>query len=78
MTPAAKRTLQQAAVVANKSLSEFLLDSSLAAAFDALADRRVFHLDDAQWAEFMAALAEPPQDNPGLRDLLARKPNWAT
>jgi uncharacterized protein (DUF1778 family) len=78
MTPAAKRRLQQAATVANKSLSEFLLDSGLAAAFDALADRRLFDLDDAQWAAFMAALVQPPRDNPGLRDLLARKPNWAT
>jgi uncharacterized protein (DUF1778 family) len=77
MTPAAKRTLQQAATVANKTVSEFLLDSGLAAAYDALADRRVFQLDDAQWEAFMAALADPPQDNPGLRDLLARKPSWA-
>jgi uncharacterized protein (DUF1778 family) len=77
MTPAAKRTLQQAAAVANKTVSEFLLDSGLNAAYDALADRRAFHLDDTQWEAFMAALGRPPQDNPGLRDLLARKPDWA-
>lgn len=41
MTPSAKRTLQQAAVVSNKTLTEFLLDTGLQAAFDALADRRV-------------------------------------
>jgi uncharacterized protein (DUF1778 family) len=76
MTPAAKRTLQQAASVLNKSLSEFLLDSGLNAAFDALADRRMFQLDDAKWNEFMAALAHPPEDNPGLRSLLAHKPDW--
>jgi uncharacterized protein (DUF1778 family) len=76
MTPAAKRTLQQAAAVANKTVSEFLLDSGLHAAFDALADRRVFQLDEAKWEEFMAALSRPPEDNPGLRALLARKPNW--
>ena len=77
MTPAAKLTLQQAAAVANKSVSEFLLDSGLSAALDALADRRVFQLDDAQWEAFSAALARPAEANPGLRDLLARKPNWA-
>ena len=49
MTPAAKRTLQQAATVRNKTLTEFLLDTGLNAAFDALADRRVFHLDAKRW-----------------------------
>jgi uncharacterized protein (DUF1778 family) len=76
MTPAAKRTLQQAAAVANKTVSEFLLDSSLTAAFETLADRRVFQLDDARWNAFMTALARPPKDNPGLRRLLAHKPAW--
>lgn len=76
MTPAAKRTLQQAAAVANKTVSEFLLDSSLTAAFDTLADRRVFQLDDDRWDAFMTALARPPQDNPGFRRLLAHKPAW--
>ena len=76
MTPAAKRTLQQAAAVTNKTVSEFLLDSSLTAAFDALADRRVFQLDDQRWDAFMIALARPPKDNPGLRRLLTAKPAW--
>jgi uncharacterized protein (DUF1778 family) len=76
MTPAAKRTLQQAATVANKTVSEFLLDSSLTAAFETLADRRVFQLDDARWDEFMTALARPPKNNPGLRRLLAHKTAW--
>lgn len=76
MTPAAKRTLQRAAAVANKTVSEFLLDSSLTAAFDTLADRRVFQLDDKRWDAFMAALARPPKRNPGLRKLLANRPAW--
>ena len=48
MTPAAKRTLQRAAAVNAKTLTEFVLDSSLTAAFDTLADRRVFQLDEVQ------------------------------
>jgi uncharacterized protein (DUF1778 family) len=76
MTPAAKRTLQQAASVKNKTLTEFLLDTGLNAAFDALADRRVFQLDAKRWDAFMAALAKPPKNNPRLRKLLARKPKW--
>ena len=76
MTPAAKRTLQQAAAVTHKTLSEFLLDTGLNAAMNALADRRVFQLDEKSWNAFMDALANPPKDNPRLRKLLARKPAW--
>lgn len=76
MTPTAKRALQRAAAASNKTLSEFLLDSGMTAAFDALADRRRFELDDKRWKEFTAALAAPPKDNPRLRELLARKPAW--
>jgi uncharacterized protein (DUF1778 family) len=76
MTPAAKRTLQRAAAVANKTVTEFLLDNGLNAAFDTLADRRVFQLDEKRWAQFMAQLATPPKNNPRLRKLLARKPAW--
>lgn len=78
MTPTAKRTLQRAAAVANKTVTEFPLDSSLAAAFDTLADRRVFQLDEAQWAAFMTALETAPKDNPRLRKLLATKAPWET
>jgi len=76
MTPAAKRTLQRAAAVANKTVTEFLLDTGLNAALDTLADRRVFQIDEKRWAQFMAELASPPRSNPRLRKLLARKPAW--
>ena len=76
LTPSAKRTLQRAAVASRKSMTEFVVDSALAAAFDMLADRRVFPVDDAQWAAFVAALDAPVADNPALRALLARRPAW--
>ena len=57
----------------NKTLTEFLLDTGLNAAFDTLANRRVFQ---QQWEEFMTALSVPPKDNPALRRLLARKLAW--
>ncbi len=76
MTPAAKRTLQRAAAVSNKTLTEFLLDTGLNAAFDALSDRRVFQLDEKRWAKFMRQLAAPPKKNARLRKLLTRRPSW--
>jgi uncharacterized protein (DUF1778 family) len=76
MTPAAKQTLQRAAAVANKTLTEFLLDTGLSAALDTLADRRVFQLDEERWAQFMKELSAPPKSNPRLRKLLTRRPAW--
>ena len=76
MTPSAKQTLQRAAAMANKTLTEFLLDSGMDAAYDTLADRRVLMLNEEQWAAFAAVLDAPPADNPRLRALLARKPAW--
>ncbi len=76
MTPAAKRTLMEAAASENKTLTEFLLDRGLQAAFDTLADRRTFVLDDARWDAFVSELDRPPADNPRLRKLLTRKPAW--
>lgn len=76
MTPAAKRTLQQAAAVTNKTLTEFLLDTGLNAALDTLVDRKVFQLDEKRWKAFTTALSKPPKNNPRLRKLLARKPAW--
>ena len=76
MTPSAKQVLQHAAAASNKTLTEFLLDSGLHAAYDTLADRRAFVLDDKRWAAFMAALDAPLADNPRLHALLARKPAW--
>ena len=40
MSPAVKRTLQRAAAVSSKTLTEFLLDTGLNAAVDTLAGRR--------------------------------------
>jgi uncharacterized protein (DUF1778 family) len=76
MTPDAKRTLERAANATNKSIADFLLDTGLDAAIDTLAEHRVFRLDEKRWSEFMVALDAPPQDNPGLRKLLARTPAW--
>src|SRR5260221_5890926 len=76
MSPAVKRTLQRAAAVSSKTLTEFLLDTGLNAAVATLADRRVFQLDQKRWNAFLAALAAPPKSNPKLRKLLARKPAW--
>lgn len=70
LTPDAKSALQAAAVATNRSVSEFVLESALARADEALADRRSFVLNAAQWKIFVAALDAPPRSLPRLKRLL--------
>lgn len=70
LTPAAKRRIEAAADVQNKSVTEFVLDSALSTADALLADRRTFYLDAGQWKAFMEALDAPPHYNERLERLL--------
>lgn len=70
LTRNAKRTLQAAAAASHRSVSEFVLESALARADEALADRRSFGRNAAQWKAFLAALDAPPRSLPRLERLL--------
>ena len=72
-TPDAKALLQRAAAASRKNVTEFLLKAGIAAAEDALADRRVFRLDARRWRAFQEVLDRPVADNPRLARLLAGK-----
>ena len=66
-----KQLLQEAARACHKNVSEFLLDAGVMAANQALADRRHFVLDEAQWQAFEQALDRPVQAKPRLKQLLS-------
>jgi uncharacterized protein (DUF1778 family) len=70
LTPNAKSTLQAAAAASNRSVSDFVLQSALARADEALADRRTFGLSAVQWKAFVAALDAPPRSLPRIERLL--------
>jgi uncharacterized protein (DUF1778 family) len=74
LTSSAKRKLQIAATAAQRSVSEFVLESALARAEEILPDRRQFGLDARQWAQFQAALDAPTRATPRLKRLL-REPS---
>ena len=75
LTATAKRTLQAAAVAGGRSVSEFVLESALARAEEALADRQKFGLSAEKWRAFQKALdAETSTPAPRLAELL-RKPS---
>jgi uncharacterized protein (DUF1778 family) len=70
LTPSAKRVLQTAALAANKSVSEFVVESALARAEETLPDRQRFGLTADQWKAFQDALAAPPRPARRLSKLL--------
>lgn len=69
----AKALLQRAAAVRHKTVTEFVLDSGLSAAAEALADRREFLLDERQWRAFLSALDAPSKLKPRLKSLLKNR-----
>ncbi len=75
LTRDAKRALQAAASVSRRSVSQFVLESALSRADEALSDRRTFGLNATQWKAFLAALDAPPRRLPRLEALL-RKPGF--
>lgn len=72
ISPEAKDSLVRAAALSRRTLSDFVLDSALERADEALADRRHFALDGEQWTAFVKALDAPPKPNAALKKLLAR------
>ena len=75
LTRKAKAALRAAAAASNRSVSEFVLESALARADEALADRRTFGLNPAQWKAFLAALDAPPRSLPRM-ECLFREPGF--
>ena len=69
----AKRALQLAAAAAQRSVSEFVLESALARAAATLPDRQRFGLTAEAWTAFQAALDTPPQPKPRLAKLIGDK-----
>jgi len=70
VSPTAKSKLQAAAAATHRTISDFVLESALSRAEEALADRRIFALNDEKWQAFLAALDAPPRPMPRMRKLL--------
>lgn len=70
LTPEAKRTLIAAARATRRSVSEFVLESALAKAAEALPDRQQFNLDAEHWQAFLDALDNPSPPHPRLERLM--------
>lgn len=73
-TPEQETVLRRAAAVAHKSLTDFILDAAYQAAEQTLLDQRLFIVSGNQYQALLEMLDRPESDNPGLADLLSRRP----
>ena len=76
-TPEQETVLRRAAEVAHKSLTDFILDAAYQAAEQTLLDQRVFMVSGSQYQALLEMLNRPESNNPGLTDLVSRRPVWA-
>lgn len=71
LTPAQDSILRRAADARGESTSDYVLRHAVQAAEIELADRRVFVVDDAAWAQLQALLAGPVALPPTMVKLLS-------
>lgn len=68
--------IDTAADILHKSRTDFILEMACQAAENVILDRRMFNLNDEQYAEFIDMLDSPASVNPALDKLVTRKPQW--
>ena len=71
VTAAQHAAVRRVLEASGESLNEYVVRHAVEAAHADLADRRVFAIDDAAWAELHAVLDRPPRRRPELDKLLA-------
>ncbi len=76
LTRKAKESLRAAAAASNRSVSDFVSESALARADEALADRHSFALNATHWKAFLAALDAPPRPLPPRLKRLMAEPGF--
>lgn len=68
--------IDQAAALAGKNRTDFVLDAARHAAEDTLLERTVFLVDGKAYAEFLKLLDAPPRPNARLRRSLQTPAPW--
>ena len=67
-----KKVIAEAARIRDTTISDFVLEQSLTAAQQVIADQVQFRVPKKQWKEFCDALDAPPKKIPALRRLLSK------
>jgi uncharacterized protein (DUF1778 family) len=68
--------INNAAAIAGKSRTEFMVEAAREAAINIALDQQFFALDSSDHDAFITALDNPPAPGPKLRALMKRKPLW--
>jgi uncharacterized protein (DUF1778 family) len=68
--------LRRAAEVAQKSLTDFILESACQAAEETILGQRLFMVSGNQYQSFLDLLDSPEQDNEGLDRLFSKPAPW--
>jgi len=71
VTAAQDAVVRRVLEITGESLNEYVVRRAVEAAETDLADRRVFVLNDTDWAQLQALLDRPPRPKPELGRLLA-------
>lgn len=69
LSSAQSALIRRAATIESISITDFTVAAAVSHARNVLADRRVFDVDDAAWAEFLAVLDRPVGHKPRLQKL---------
>ncbi len=76
VAPEQRSLIDQASMITQKTLTDFILDAVTKAAQEAILDQTLFQLAPDQYKIFLEVLDAPPQANDRLHALLHRKPVW--
>jgi uncharacterized protein (DUF1778 family) len=76
ISPADRALIDRAAESQSKSRTEFMLDAARVAATDELLDKRLFFLDEKQFADFELALENAPSISKIAEQLRKRPSPW--
>ena len=74
--PCVRQLIDDAAAVAGKTRTAFMIDSARQQAMDVLLDQRLRILADESFDAFISALDHPPAPGERLKALLGRKAVW--
>ena len=76
ITPKLRGLIDQAAELAGKNRTDFVLDAARSAAENTLLDRTVFMVDPKAYDAFLTLLDAPPKPNARLRRSLQTAAPW--
>jgi uncharacterized protein (DUF1778 family) len=76
VAPEQRELIDQAARLAHKTRTDFIVEAATRAAWETILDERLFVVSGQAYDAFAAALDRPAAEDGRLRDFLAERPAW--